>query len=145
MLNELNHHFLPSSICSHRQKTRVPVNFFFSLLGSKTDEEIVGFSFSQSLPKETSTIRAHARKLVSHYTFAIELWKIEFLFCIIHVFPHHNAASITLFFLPCIGKWQIGSIKVAELWSSCDFFFLNILKGIMHAKSTRGNIGTFKM
>ena len=146
MLNELNHHFLPSSICSHRQKTRVPVNFFSLSLAQKPTKKLqVSVSLNLYQKKRTFTIRAHARKLVSHYTFAIELWKIEFLFCIIHVFPHHNAASITLFFLPCIGKWQIGSIKVAELWSSCDFFFLNILKGIMHAKSTRGNIGTFKM
>ena len=42
MLNELNHHFLPSSICSHRQKTRVPVNFFSLSLAQKPTKKLQG-------------------------------------------------------------------------------------------------------
>ena len=126
MLNELNIIIFCHHQSVHIAKRHVFLSTFFSLsLAQKPTKKLQGsVSLNLYQKKRTSTIRAHARKLVSHYTFAIELWKIEFLFCIIHVFPHHNAASITLFFLPCIGKWQIGSIKVAELWSSCDFFFL---------------------
>ena len=133
MLNELNHHFCHQSV--HIAKRHVFLSTFFSLsLAQKPTKKLQG-SVSLNLYQKK-------RRLYEH---TLENWCLITLlqsnsgklsFCSASsMFFHTTMPPQSLFFPPM--HRQIGSIKVAERWSSCEFFFFkNIFKGKMHAKST---------